>query len=544
MPKSPLRPFMLLAVALGLSLGLAVLARADVVLTKDGRRLEGTIVSVTKAEVVIETRIGRVTVARADVREIQRGNTPRQEFDARFEAARGDVAGLLALATWAKEQKLDSEARKCFRRVVELEPANEAANLGLGHVLHKGEWLTPKERDKRVHAEDVAAKRAAGLVEHEGRWVTPEDKARLEAGLVQVDGQWLTLAEAKARLGLGELDGEWVPLTAADAVRRMRERLAAVDARGDYALGADVAVAGPWPKEFLADIAAGLDRGRALFDAQFADAPRGVALFGGKAAEFYAWHRDSRPYLASIEPLSAITTTVGAPWREAVKDTHGWVFWDPYPVSSVRAGKRPEFHVAGHCYYHYGHVLLNRHRYDGRLLPAWFGEGYASLLEWWVHGCNTVVSKADSPTTVDGTTAKGREAPFARATLTRGDWQVELRRALEAKDPRLVPFDKLAQKSLGQLTPVDVAMAMGIVLWVERSGDGALARFHAALKASAPAPPEQELGRTADRVARYDAAFQAAVSLDSKAADRAWRLWFVELAPTPGAGDDRAGGPR
>src|SRR5690606_36201829 len=140
------------------------------------------------------------------------------------------------------------------------------------------------------------------------------------------------------------------------------------------------------------------------------------------------------------------------------------------------------FHLAGHCYYHYGHVLLNRYRYDGRPLPVWFGEGYASLVEWWVHGCNTVVLKADSQASLDGTVARGSEAPFGRAALTRGEWQLDLHRALTASDTRLGPFDTLARKSPGELTAVDVAMAMGILLWLEQSGEGALERFHASLK--------------------------------------------------------------
>ena len=109
-------------------------------------------------------------------------------------------------------------------------------------------------------------------------------------------------------------------------------------------------MAGPWAQDFLLEIAVGLERARERFDVQFPEAPRGVALFGGKAAEFYAWHRDSQPYFDSIAPLSQLTKTVGDAWREAVKGTHGWVFWDPYPISSVRAVARPEFHVAGHCY--------------------------------------------------------------------------------------------------------------------------------------------------------------------------------------------------
>ena len=58
-----------------LALGFVPTAQADVVVTKDGRRLEGTIVTDTKKEVVIETASGRVTVPRAEVREVERSRS-------------------------------------------------------------------------------------------------------------------------------------------------------------------------------------------------------------------------------------------------------------------------------------------------------------------------------------------------------------------------------------------------------------------------------------------------------------------------------------
>lgn len=530
------------------------LAMADVVHTKDGRRLEGRIVSETTTAIEIETRLGRVKVLRSEVQDIERGQSPREEFRTRFEAAKSDVPALVALAAWTDEQSLPSERKKCFRRIVELEPDHEVANLGLGNVRYRGEWLSPRERGARQKADEKREREAQGLVEHEGRWVTPEDRERMVAGLILFEGEWLTVAAAMARQGLGLVDEAWIPLPLAEAVARTRALCAAVGSPGvgtagvgtagvgiasvgiasvEAALG-DTVIAGPWPKAFLEDIAKNLVRARARFDIQFKDVPPGVALFGGKAAELYVWSRDSRPYIASIEPLSALTTTVGAPWREAVENTHGWVFWDPYPISSVRAIARPDLHLAGHCYYHYGHILLNRHRYDGRLLPPWFGEGYAGLVEWWCHGHNTVVLKADASALTEGTAARGKEPPFGREALTRGDWQLELHRALTEKDPRLEPFDLVARKAAGQLTTVDVAMAMGIVAWLDDVGDGALDRFHAELKRSAPKAPEQTLAETAPRVARYDSAFRAAVQLDTRAADRAWRAWFLGQKPIAG----------
>ena len=83
----------------------------------------------------------------------------------------------------------------------------------------------------------------------------------------------------------------------------------------------------------------------------------------------------------------------------------------------------------------------------------------------------------------------------------------------------------------GQLTLVDIAMAMGILNWLEEAGEGTLERFHGALRKSAPDAPLRVSTKGADRQARYDEAFLAAVDLDWRAADKEWRAWFLKTNP-------------
>jgi hypothetical protein len=67
---------------------------------------------------------------------------------------------------------------------------------------------------------------------------------------------------------------------------------------------------------------------------------------------------------------------------------------------------------------------------------------------------------------------------------------------------------------------------MAILEWLALE-EGATARFHAVLRKHAPQAPRRVIPRGRDRQAVYDEAFQAAVKLSWRAADQAWRQWFL-----------------
>ena len=77
MPRTLLNPILLLVV---LVLTVAS-ARADLILLKDGRRFEGTILKETASEVLFETRFGELKFARSEISRLEKGLTPAQEFD-------------------------------------------------------------------------------------------------------------------------------------------------------------------------------------------------------------------------------------------------------------------------------------------------------------------------------------------------------------------------------------------------------------------------------------------------------------------------------
>lgn len=145
-------------------------ALADTVILKDGGNVVGK-VTVTATDVVIEIRPG-MTVAfpKEKVKEIVFEKTPREEFEARFAAIQSfDAPAFYSLGMWAKEQGLKEEAKRCFAKVVELQPDHTGARKELGYVRHEGEWLLYDE-----------AMKAKGLMKYRNRWVTPEEKEKLE----------------------------------------------------------------------------------------------------------------------------------------------------------------------------------------------------------------------------------------------------------------------------------------------------------------------------------------------------------------------------
>jgi hypothetical protein len=506
-------------------------AAADVLLLKDGRRFEGTVKKETDTEVVFTTEFGDMTFKVGEVSRIDRGKSPRQEFDERLKKAK-TADELYGLGKWAEENKLKTQAKRAMRKAREADPNHDGANRWLGYVKHKGQWVTEEERAELLVLEEAGEMRKRGLAKHGDRWVTLAEKEKLDAGLVYHEGKWMTPEEQKAAQGFVMVDGRWVHFHVAKAKEHGAKVLQLAGVSGLVVLGPDHAVVGPFDREFLESISAGLVTGRGLFDAQF-NPTAGIELLGGRAAEIYVWDRDSTQYTGTVDYLATLTDTVPEGWAETVKKTHGFLYWDPFCCSSARVKGRPQDHLAGHSYHHWGHLLLNRHRYDGRLLPPWFDEGFATAFEFQIHRRIDVMclGKPASIVTETGgrTSARKRtvEYVFDQKLVREGHWRDTLLKALRDGGARVPAFDDLARAQFGQLTVLDIVISSAICFWLQ-SHEGGLERFHASLRESAPSPPQRVFFENPARHARYDAAFQAAVGLGWRQADQAWRKWVLE----------------
>jgi len=525
MTPRTLRASALLSLAAAIALSTAPLL-ADTFVMKDGRRIDGKLKSETADVIVVDTAIGVIELKKADLVERIVGRSPREEYAAREKAAKS-AEDFFQLGEYAGENKLKTLATKAYKRAVELDKNHAGARRALGHVQYKGEWMTPEERDVRMKADEDAEMAARGLVKWNERWVTPEEKAKLEQGLEQRGGQWMSADDARRFDGLEKAGDDWYPRGEALARQDVLavEKLIAKPLK--LVVNDQATVAGDCDVKLLEETAQQVAAARAWFDKGFGVEP-GLKLLGGRLAEFYLWGRDNAPYQNTVEHFAAQTTTVGEGWAPVVKERHGFVWIDPYACSSARVWNRPDADLVGHCIHHWGHMMLGRLGYDGRLLPPWYDEGFASLTEFRRFNRNAVFCRAASTVLgTPGTSAKKSALTFNfdPGLFREGAWQETLKKALEAKV--VPPFDRIAQLDIGQLELLDIACGMAIVWWMEERDPQALAKFHAEIRRTQPKAPDRVIQAARDRQAQYDGAFQAAVGMNWRDADAAWRAWFV-----------------
>jgi hypothetical protein len=149
---------------------LALDARADRLVLKDGRVVEG-VVTKDGTSYRVASRFGEALVPEAEVAGWEKAPRLDAQWRERVAALKpDDHEGRADVARWLKEQGLVEEAQALAERVVRDDPENATAHEVLGHVRHRGAWMSPDE-----------AKRADGLVEHGGQWYTPAEWERLDA---------------------------------------------------------------------------------------------------------------------------------------------------------------------------------------------------------------------------------------------------------------------------------------------------------------------------------------------------------------------------
>ena len=174
LPATRLLPATLLLAA---CLLLAPAARADTLELTDGRIVEGMVIPDTHPTlgkgVYVVSRFGPTFIKQADIkqhRESKPIDLQIRDWVAQLEPR--DVANRIRLAGWMRGLGRAEEAHELALQVLEWEPENADAHGLLGHVRHRGAWVTPE-----------AAKRAEGYELHGGVWYTPEEwKNVAEAG--------------------------------------------------------------------------------------------------------------------------------------------------------------------------------------------------------------------------------------------------------------------------------------------------------------------------------------------------------------------------
>jgi hypothetical protein len=176
---------------------LAVPALADVVHLKSGGTLEGQVTR-TPDGVVVKLPAGEVRISNDAIARIEKKPAVLDEFQKRAAALkRGDVAAHFALAQWAQNKRLKTQARDLFQRVIALDPNHAQARHALGYRLVGGQWLTEEQQMK-----------ARGLVKHDGQWMTPEAAGKLRALKVELEvaRERRLAAEAELKRAQSELE--------------------------------------------------------------------------------------------------------------------------------------------------------------------------------------------------------------------------------------------------------------------------------------------------------------------------------------------------
>jgi hypothetical protein len=169
---------------------------ADEIVLRGGGRISGRIVERTEGKIAIETGPGRVTLPMSRVERIVESRSALEVFAERAEGLDpGDVDGWAALARWAEERELLTQARLAWQRVLATDPRHPEANAGVGQVSVDGVWMS---------ADD--AYRARGYVSYEGRWLTPveheaavRERAADQAAALEAREADLRVRESEAR---------------------------------------------------------------------------------------------------------------------------------------------------------------------------------------------------------------------------------------------------------------------------------------------------------------------------------------------------------
>jgi hypothetical protein len=212
-----MRRAMLAAALLVLSAGGAV---ADEVWLKGGGRIVGEVIDRTPSTVLVDVGPGTVKLPMARVERIVGTSSRLSEFRSR--AARlnpQDVQGWLALAAWANQNDMRTQARGAWEQVLAVDPTNTVAQQGLGNVFQGGHWM-----------DRSAALRAQGLVEVDGNWMSPADADMRFRAQVAADVAERESALADARVAEAEA-------RAREAEARARAAEAEVTRAQDTSLG-------------------------------------------------------------------------------------------------------------------------------------------------------------------------------------------------------------------------------------------------------------------------------------------------------------------
>jgi hypothetical protein len=153
-----------LAMALAALAALAPPAAADTLELADGRIVEGAVLEADGGFWVL-SRFGPSFLEAKAVKARHVGKPVDEQVREQLQLLDPeDTRNRARIARWLKEIGRDEEACALAQQVIERDPEEAVAREVLGHLRHRGVWVTPDE-----------AKRAEGYEKHGDRWYTPQE---------------------------------------------------------------------------------------------------------------------------------------------------------------------------------------------------------------------------------------------------------------------------------------------------------------------------------------------------------------------------------
>ncbi len=150
----------------------------DVVITKDGRQLSGTLLEDSPSgAAILETGIGRIPVPRDEIRFFHLSADLRQEFQNKLATAQTELhpAAWPALLRWTQQWNMPVHREYLAYVLLQRDPADAAARMAAGfYHTADGKWISgPKSREARkpeTRAEVQAELESMGFILKNGKW--------------------------------------------------------------------------------------------------------------------------------------------------------------------------------------------------------------------------------------------------------------------------------------------------------------------------------------------------------------------------------------
>lgn len=166
--------------------GVVPLAQGEVFVLTSGGQIAGRLLNPDQSPrqtYVIETSThGRITLHKAQVREVRFPRPEEQEYERICPRYPDTVDGQWELAQWCAQRGLRAQRSRHLQRIIELDPDHAAARRALGYLELDGHWATTAE-----------VMTARGYRMYQGRWRTAQEIALLESRrqLKEAEGGWM-----------------------------------------------------------------------------------------------------------------------------------------------------------------------------------------------------------------------------------------------------------------------------------------------------------------------------------------------------------------